>query len=1091
MSLLSKIRKIFLFSLLVTLFLASCTRSEKSNESKISISLPQSLKSNKMGVLSTSNLVHVSINITGGGILTPIVYNWDSDSHNAVTSIEAPSSFNFDVPKGTDRLFQILAVYSDTSSSNNGRMEFYYGDVTKTLVASTEDVPIEMSSVGPAANVVSGRIQGRYLTSFNDGPTSRVDIVYFPPGGKTPMIVDRSMIMAGWFQFFGLLGVKFGYRLEDGTLLWGGAVDLSESSFLTSSRVLRVSVPIHSISGKAQQQPQVYVYGFFGDASVIANRAICKDTTSALSVLLKTDASDLLTVKDDNSSDPIDLFDTTINFVNVRGGVSLGSTPLCDTQANITSNLFTSVQHFTPSLLENGNDNSAGFRLPFQISTASNGGQFLSVNVVDAQSVSVSATFLPGIVNSLDNFNVFKITNLGTNFNYHSSFAPCESLIEMKYSQVVSTPVSAASYSAKLPLTDEEAKSGAMFVLCPTKSGKSLGLGFWLQANNFRTSGNNNCISNCSAPALPATQIAFQNTPAVTVNQCASLSLNLFSSTNVMASASSNVTVSLSSSSGSFYDETDFNCSGTAINTVTIPANSSWKGLRFKVSITPGTPVTLTPTDSAAVLTSTPATVLVRNIGSVSQLVINSASHAANVGTCLLMTARTEETSGTLVPYNGPMISVLTGISIYSDASCSTVLASPTLVSGVSNFYVKSTLTGPSNIKLSTTIDGINFNAYYSLGIYAYGQPTHLSLSQPSPSYLYINQCIPIQVAAKDDMDAIGAIVGAQKIKFNASGGGAGNNFYIDSSCSILMSGYEVDVPAGTSTFWIYYKPQASGVLNIYAAISNANYFLTGIENYTIGNLWMHVIANGYNGSWFDTSCGSLVFELRDNYSAGAGAVVPNLSGSAINLGVNTNQSPSNGGLYSMPSCTDTVSNLKSLFIATGSSGSTIYMKSLVSSGGYINVLPTYSGTYSSIYQNGNTLTSLSFAWCPPFDGGGACPSSIALSGVGVSGGVAAFNSAVTVGASQDKTVTLTNSTGMGITLGTFTINGAQAADYSFKGGSYPGSGGTCSGFISVGASCTIVLTFTPTATSWRYANLNINYNSSVVLPLAIQGLGQ
>ena len=114
----------------------------------------------------------------------------------------------------------------------------------------------------------------------------------------------------------------------------------------------------------------------------------------------------------------------------------------------------------------------------------------------------------------------------------------------------------------------------------------------------------------------------------------------------------------------------------------------------------------------------------------------------------------------------------------------------------------------------------------------------------------------------------------------------------------------------------------------------------------------------------------------------------------------------------------------------------------------------------------------------------------MALSGSGVSGGVAAFNSGVTVGSSQDKTVTLTNSTGTGITLGTFIIGGAQAAEYSFKGGSYPGVGGTCSGYISGGASCTIVLTFTPAASSWRNANLNINYNSVVVLPLAIQGLG-
>lgn len=92
------------------------------------------------------------------------------------------------------------------------------------------------------------------------------------------MIVDRSMILSGWFQFFGLIGAQFGYRLQDGSLLWGGPVDLSETSFPVSDKVLRATLPSHiqvenysGTSTQRQQDPTVSIYGFFG-SSCCANQ---------------------------------------------------------------------------------------------------------------------------------------------------------------------------------------------------------------------------------------------------------------------------------------------------------------------------------------------------------------------------------------------------------------------------------------------------------------------------------------------------------------------------------------------------------------------------------------------------------------------------------------------------------------------------------------------------------------------------------------------------------------------------------------------------------------------------------------------------
>ena len=38
----------------------------------------------------------------------------------------------------------------------------------------------------------------------------------------------------------------------------------------------------------------------------------------------------------------------------------------------------------------------------------------------------------------------------------------------------------------------------------------------------------------------------------------------------------------------------------------------------------------------------------------------------------------------------------------------------------------------------------------------------------------------------------------------------------------------------------------------------------------------------------------------------------------------------------------------------------------------------------------------------------------------------------------------------------------ALAAPWSFKGGSYPGTGGTCAAALDPGTSCSIVVTFAP-----------------------------
>lgn len=77
-----------------------------------------------------------------------------------------------------------------------------------------------------------------------------------------------------------------------------------------------------------------------------------------------------------------------------------------------------------------------------------------------------------------------------------------------------------------------------------------------------------------------------------------------------------------------------------------------------------------------------------------------------------------------------------------------------------------------------------------------------------------------------------------------------------------------------------------------------------------------------------------------------------------------------------------------------------------------------------------------------------------------------------------DKTFTVTNSgeaTATSLTTGSPNI----AAPYTYKGGSYPGTG-TCGSSLSGGASCTIIVRFSPTATGAASDTIRLSYNNGV-----------
>lgn len=141
----------------------------------------------------------------------------------------------------------------------------------------------------------------------------------------------------------------------------------------------------------------------------------------------------------------------------------------------------------------------------------------------------------------------------------------------------------------------------------------------------------------------------------------------------------------------------------------------------------------------------------------------------------------------------------------------------------------------------------------------------------------------------------------------------------------------------------------------------------------------------------------------------------------------------------------------------------------------------THSATMSLAYNDGVTAQSAT----RPVTGTAVPVASLALDG----GPTYGFGTLAN-GSNADHVFTLTNSGGIQAT----SIGGvALSAPFSFKGGTFPGSGGTCSGSLNAAQSCTVVVNFAPTATGLQTATVTINYNDGTAAQTAtraMQGTG-
>lgn len=151
---------------------------------------------------------------------------------------------------------------------------------------------------------------------------------------------------------------------------------------------------------------------------------------------------------------------------------------------------------------------------------------------------------------------------------------------------------------------------------------------------------------------------------------------------------------------------------------------------------------------------------------------------------------------------------------------------------------------------------------------------------------------------------------------------------------------------------------------------------------------------------------------------------------------------------------------------------------------GTCTVVVTYTPTTSATH---NDTMDINFN-----NGATATVSSRAITGVGLTPAILTISDGATynygpkvMGTSTDKTFTVTNS---GQVSATAVLGSGLASPFSFKGGAYPGTGGSCTGTIAVGT-CTIIVSYDPSSAAVHTDTINLDYNDGVSAQLATRAL--
>lgn len=558
------------FALIIFIGLGGCTRLAQES-SKFTISLPAQKKMASKSATAqavTGILGHVVINVRGAGIQVPISLNFDAQESADGTITPVPPSVTIEVPSGSARLIQVLAIYMDTATENG---EFYYGDTTTDLAGGEVSIGVPIALTG-TGNVKGGRIAGRYFSADGSNPTGILESRYQPPGGKPPMVIERSSMIRGWFGAFALESVPLDIVLAPSEEMIAQGFAMNSLTF-SNDQKMKIKVPDRYQSfgggGGENKHADAAVIGFFGPG-VPANHRVCYTQANYTFTSLFTNSSSTTPVVWSASS-------TNAADVTAQKDASVGVCSGLDLAAS-----YLTVIPFNPSLLSNwgGSEALSGFLGVFKFPTNTTNGSAPVAVSFNAGQFTAQFSLLPGVPVVADTMGIFyRPLNSPRDYD-RSSEAPCQSIAQggfgFRPAGTIPLVVGTQDYSVTRP-APADISTNSVFAFCPMRGNLVLGGGF-VNGHIWNSAGGG---GGGGGTPMPANSFTFHTQATMGTNQCHRAFVSLVNVTggntswNVTNDTARNFTI-FSTSGHTFYtSEAACAASTGPITSFSIAANSA------------------------------------------------------------------------------------------------------------------------------------------------------------------------------------------------------------------------------------------------------------------------------------------------------------------------------------------------------------------------------------------------------------------------------------------------------------------------------------------------------------------------------------
>lgn len=470
--------------------------------------------------------------------------------------------------------------------------------------------------------------------------------------------------------------------------------------------------------------------------------------------------------------------------------------------------------------------------------------------------------------------------------------------------------------------------SSASFYYRQTISGAAtINVNLFSPTNPAISSASRNVTVATSTPARLGLVVA----PTGTAVSCNIVTINVLDSSNNSVNATSSMTVNLTgTNSAAFFS--DSNCA-TASTSLVIAAGAN-TGTRYMRKTTAGSSA-LTAT-SLGVANGTGTIVI--SAAPAGRIIFSAAAtipYAA--ATCQAYTLQTRDAlNNNTVAVTADTVVTLSGVadgSFYSNSTCTpgNQITSTTILNATSSriiYYSKPTTTSVNpgaNIALTASVVGWSPDATTSVNV-STGVPTHLATTNTAAgisifsatNVAIASRCLLTTVIVRDELNAlVPASAVTSNITATLSGGGAGAQFWSNSTCTTPIS--TITINAGTNSRNFYYS---SSTTTSAVAFSWTNGGLSGSggsRNVTVTNGIPSRLTWTTAPTTFNiNTCQTFTFNVRDaNLVANVGANVSAITDFQLADG-------SDGIFYANAGCVNPITTVP---VANGAQVATFYYR--------------------------------------------------------------------------------------------------------------------------------------------------------------------